>query len=152
MDKATGAIGDIFVASRPVLPFASGGCLGCNALISADKLQEEALLPDERRRKGYVDDPNVHAPSVITLNALACARRQTTSCMASSASSTTIMTSDTSSNSPASTAGVRGIVKALDTCLHCSPSKSSAYGRGDSFGPPLQDDSLRNSYPHNCQA
>lgn len=74
VDKETGEIGEIFAVSRPVLPLAGGGCLLCNELISAAKLQEEALTEQERRRQAYVDDDLVFAPSVITLNAVAAAQ------------------------------------------------------------------------------
>ena len=122
VDTNTGAIGDVFVASRPVLPFASGGCLGCNALIPADKLQEEALSPDERRRKGYVDDPNVRAQASSRSTPLPVPRRQTTSSSAFLASSTTIVTNDTSSNSAASAAGGRGIAKpSTPACIAACP-------------------------------
>jgi molybdopterin/thiamine biosynthesis adenylyltransferase len=74
VNKSDGTVGDVFVASRPVFPYPSGGCLDCNQLIPSSQLQDEAISPEERRQKGYVDDPSVHAPSVITLNALACAQ------------------------------------------------------------------------------
>ena len=73
VDPVTGEIGDIFAVSRLVLPYSSGGCLWCNELISPVRLQIEALSPEERRRQAYVDDAQVTAPSVITLNALAAA-------------------------------------------------------------------------------
>lgn len=72
--KDTGAISDIFTASRPVLPYSGGGCLWCNQLISASRLQEEALSEDERLHYAYLDDAQVAAPSVITLNASAAAQ------------------------------------------------------------------------------
>lgn len=71
VDHRSGEVGGIFVASRPVVPHSGGGCLWCNGLISATRLQEEALSQVEHERQRYVDDPQVHAPSVITLNALA---------------------------------------------------------------------------------
>ncbi len=74
VDKETGEIGEIFAVSRPVLPYPAGGCLLCNGLISAAKLQQEALSEQERRRQAYVDDELVFAPSVITLNAVAAAQ------------------------------------------------------------------------------
>jgi hypothetical protein len=49
------------------------GCLLCNGLISAAKLQEKSISEQERRGQRYVDDPDVVAPSVITLNAVAVA-------------------------------------------------------------------------------
>lgn len=69
-----GEVGDVFSVSRPVVPFTGGGCLLCNGLIPPTSLQEEALSEDERRRNRYVDDDGVKVPSVITLNAQACAQ------------------------------------------------------------------------------
>ena len=65
----TGAVRDVFAVSRPVTPVS--GCLWCNGFIDRVKLQQEALAERERRRQAYVDDPDVPAPSVITLNSLA---------------------------------------------------------------------------------
>ena len=63
-----GAVGDVRVVVRPVMPDA--GCLWCGGAISPAQLNREALSPEERERQRYVDDANVHEPSVITLNAL----------------------------------------------------------------------------------
>lgn len=70
VDQESGNLGNIFSAARLVLPFRGGGCLLCNELIPAAKLQEEAVTAEERRRQRYVDDEEIAAPSVITLNAL----------------------------------------------------------------------------------
>lgn len=74
VDKDSGQISDIFCVSRLVVPEAKGGCLWCNQLISPAKLQEEAVSEEQRKRQAYVDDPLIHAPSVITLNAVAAAQ------------------------------------------------------------------------------
>ena len=74
VDKRTGDLGNVFSASRLILPSPGGGCLLCNELIPAAKLQDEALSPEERQRQRYVDDDEVNAPSVITLNALGAAQ------------------------------------------------------------------------------
>jgi len=74
VDKATGMVGDIIAVARPVLPRAGGGCLLCNGLIPADKLQQEALTAEERRAQAYVEEAQIAAPSVITLNAVASAQ------------------------------------------------------------------------------
>lgn len=66
-----GQVGDVFCVSRTVTP--DLGCLWCNGLISPSKLQDEAVSEKVRRGYAYVDDPDVTAPSVITLNAIACA-------------------------------------------------------------------------------
>lgn len=70
-DKATGEILDVFSVYRPVLP--GTGCLWCNGLISPARLQEEALTENERSQQRYIEESTIHAPSVITLNAVACA-------------------------------------------------------------------------------
>lgn len=67
----TGNIESVFSIVRPVWP--GQGCLWCNGLISPARLQEEALSEKERQEQRYVDDPEVKAPSVITLNATAAA-------------------------------------------------------------------------------
>lgn len=72
MSDDNGAVCDIYAVTRPVTP--ESGCLLCNGLVNPAKLQEEALSDDERREQRYVDDPDVIAPSVITLNALASAQ------------------------------------------------------------------------------
>jgi hypothetical protein len=69
VDRETGAVLDVFSVVRPVLP-GGGGCLLCNGLISADRLAEEALSDTERRAQRYVDEQDIVAPSVITLNAV----------------------------------------------------------------------------------
>jgi hypothetical protein len=67
----SGALLDIFSVVRPIVPGLS--CLWCNGLIPASKLQEEATDAAQLARQRYVDDPDVQAPSVITLNAVASA-------------------------------------------------------------------------------
>jgi hypothetical protein len=66
---STGEIISIHSISRPVTP--DGGCLLCNQLINAVKLQEEGQTGQERRAQRYIDDEDIAAPSVITLNARA---------------------------------------------------------------------------------
>lgn len=63
---------DIFSVTRMSSP--GSGCLQCNGLIPAWRLADEATGEVQRRRQRYVDDDNVHAPSVITLNAVTAAR------------------------------------------------------------------------------
>ena len=64
-----GAVQDVFSAVRHLVPGQS--CLWCNQLIDRTKLAEEAVSPAQRDTQRYVED--VPAPSVITLNAVACA-------------------------------------------------------------------------------
>jgi tRNA A37 threonylcarbamoyladenosine dehydratase len=131
VDKQTGEIGDIFAVSRPVFPFPSGGCLLCNDLISAAKLQDEALGDEERQRQRYVEEDAIAAPSVITLNAVACAqaandfllgyfglfnKNARRGYMMQFCRERTWTTVD---------------CKARSTCLHCGSGKSSILSRGD---------------------
>lgn len=71
VDNASGQVGDAFATCRPVFP--DRGCLWCNGVISAAQLQWEAASGQERRAWAYVDEPEVVAPSVITLNAISAA-------------------------------------------------------------------------------
>lgn len=69
VDPKSGAVIDTFAVVRHV--GLEPGCLRCAGLIDAARLAEEALGdPAQVLRQRYVDDPEVHAPSVITLNAL----------------------------------------------------------------------------------
>lgn len=70
VDKSDRRVEEIFAVARPVLPYPGAGCLQCAGLIPAGRLREEALTPDERAAQRYVDDDEVHEPSVITLNSI----------------------------------------------------------------------------------
>lgn len=74
VDPRTRRVGDIFVATRPVLPYPGGGCLECHQLIPPARLQAEALTDRERCAQRYVDDEAIAEPSMITLNALSAAQ------------------------------------------------------------------------------
>lgn len=67
VDARSGEVGDVYSVSRPVYP--DSGCLWCNGLIPAARLQEEAATDAECRAQRYVEEETVVAPSVITLNA-----------------------------------------------------------------------------------
>jgi hypothetical protein len=67
----SGEVGDVFCVSRSVRP--GYGCLWCNGLISSAKLQDEAVPSALKHGYAYVDDAEVIAPSVVTMNAVACA-------------------------------------------------------------------------------
>ena len=67
-----GQVGDVFVATRPVLP--GHPCLDCYGLIPPSRLQEESLPAEERKRQRYVEDEDIVQPSVITLNVLSAAQ------------------------------------------------------------------------------
>lgn len=71
VDTQTGDVGRVYSVARPVGP--DSGCLWCNGLVLPDRLAEEALTPEQLRAQRYVDEPEIVAPSVITLNAVAAA-------------------------------------------------------------------------------
>lgn len=69
IQKETGNVLDVFAVVRTL--GTAVGCLACNELIDPVRLSEEALGdPVQIANQRYVDDPDVHAPSVITLNAM----------------------------------------------------------------------------------
>jgi hypothetical protein len=68
-DAETGQIHDIFSAVRTLGN--QPGCLRCNGLVDLRLLGEESVgNPEQVRNQRYVNEPEVHAPSVITLNAV----------------------------------------------------------------------------------
>ncbi|PZS16020.1 MAG: thiamine biosynthesis protein ThiF [Pseudonocardiales bacterium] len=70
VDPKSGAVRDVFGVVRSLGTYP--GCLRCNDLVNVTKLAEEAVATAEQRRnQRYVDDPDISAPSVITLNAMA---------------------------------------------------------------------------------
>lgn len=68
-EPATGKVEHVHTVVRWVLPYT--GCLACNQAINPARLQEESITASMRARQKYTDDPDVVAPSVITLNAMA---------------------------------------------------------------------------------
>jgi hypothetical protein len=73
VDPKTQLVDDVFAVSRTLMPYPGGGCLLCNGLIPPTRLAEEALSERERIAQRYVEDSDVHEPSVITLNAIGAA-------------------------------------------------------------------------------
>jgi hypothetical protein len=130
VDKETGEIGEIFAVSRPVLPYATGGCLLCNGLISAAKLQDEALTEQERKRQAYVEDELVSAPSVITLNAVAAAQAANDFLLGYFGLFTSAARRGYTMHFCRERQWTSVDCKASATCLHCSSSKS-ILARGD---------------------
>jgi hypothetical protein len=68
VDADTGNVLDVYSVLRPVS--SETGCLLCNNLINSAKLQEESISESDQKRQRYIDEPEVVAPSVITLNAI----------------------------------------------------------------------------------
>ena len=69
VNDTEGNITDVFSVVRHLVPGRS--CLWCNGLINRARLAEEAASLEQRAAQRYVDE--VPAPSVISLNAVACA-------------------------------------------------------------------------------
>jgi molybdopterin/thiamine biosynthesis adenylyltransferase len=69
VDADTGKVLDAYSVIRPVS--SETGCLLCSNLINGAKLQEESISESDRKRQHYIDEPEVVAPSVMTLNATA---------------------------------------------------------------------------------
>jgi tRNA A37 threonylcarbamoyladenosine dehydratase len=72
-DPGTGDVIEVYSVTRTVLPRLGGGCLHCNGWIPASRLADEAQSGVQRKAQKYVEDDQVIAPSVITLNAMAAA-------------------------------------------------------------------------------
>lgn len=70
-DPADGRVTSDHSIARSIMP--GRGCLWCNGLISPSRMAEESASPGQRQAQCYVDDANVEAPSVMTLNATAAA-------------------------------------------------------------------------------
>jgi hypothetical protein len=133
-DKATGDIASIHSIARPVT--SESGCLLCNQLINQAKLQEEGQTAAERRAQKYVDDPDVAAPSVITLNVTAASQAVNDFML--------YMTGLTRSNArvgytrfmPLTREVFLDIPRQSRECSECSAKGRSRLGRGD-LGPRL---------------
>ena len=129
VDSATGEVGRIFSAVRPVLP--GRGCLWCNGLIPPAKLQEEALSEEERRAQRYVDEPEVHAPSVITLNATSAAYAVNDYLFRTLGLHDLSAPDDYHYLEPQSSTTRMEIPRSDPSCLECGTSSRSRLARGD---------------------
>jgi hypothetical protein len=72
VDPKSGDVLDAYSVVRPLT--LDSGCLFCNQLVNSAKLQQESISENERRQQRYIDEPEIVAPSVITLNATAVAQ------------------------------------------------------------------------------
>jgi len=137
VDRKTGAVGEVFSVCRPVTP--DRGCLLCNELIPAWKLQEEAHTPAERRAQRYLDDEDVAAPSVITLNAIAAAHAANDFLFYA----TGLTQGDAMTNYRRFLARTRDVrfdePQALPSCLDCGSSDRSRFARGENAELPTKE-------------
>ena len=124
-----GTIGNVFCVSRMVTP--EQGCLWCNGLISPARLQDEAVSEAVKQGYAYLDDPDVVAPSVVTMNAVACAHAADDFLF----HLTGLKYDDAETgwfrwNSRRAVAGY-DMPRRGEGCLECSPTEKSRLGRGD---------------------
>ena len=71
-DRVSGGLLNVHTSVRHVTP--DCGCLVCNQAISAARLQEESVSKEMLQAQKYTDEPDIIAPSVITLNAISAAQ------------------------------------------------------------------------------
>ena len=137
VDPKTGDVGDVFSVCRPVTP--DRGCLRCNELIPAWKLQEEIHTAEERRQQRYVDDADVAAPSVITLNAITAAHAVNDFLFYI----TGLTYADASTDYRRFLARARDVrfdePQTVPTCLDCGLGLTSRRARGDSVELPTKE-------------
>lgn len=137
VDPTTGAVEDVYTVVRPVTP--SHGCLLCNGLIPAAALQHEAETAAERKVQRYVDDENVIAPSVITLNATTASHAVNDFLFMFTGLASASARTDYMRIKPMTRTVVFDEPRASDTCPHCSPSKLGIFGRGDDMDLPSRE-------------
>ena len=135
VDKS-GEVGDVFCVSRTLEP--GNGCLWCNGLINPGKLQDEAIPNSVRQHYAYLNDAEVIAPSVVTMNAVACAHAADNFLFYM----TGLKYSDAEGawfrwNSRRNKASY-DTPRSDPDCLECSLSKNSRLGRGDNFPLPTR--------------
>ena len=124
-----GNVAEVYAVTRLVTP--ESGCLRCSGFINAAKLQEEALSKEEQRAQRYVEDDDVVAPSVITLNASTAAQAANdflfyVTGLASPDASLDYMRFRPTRRQVCFDESCR-----RSDCLDCGPSSHSRFGRGD---------------------
>lgn len=140
VDKATGAVRDVYAVVRPVTP--ESGCLWCNRFINPAKLQEESLSERERHAQAYVDEPAVVAPSVMALNALASSQAANDFMFYTTGLAGENLTSDYMYFRPSNRAVSWDRPRADPACTECGRSAGSRFARGDGKRLPARSRSL----------
>lgn len=130
-DPQTRLVEEISAVSRPVLPYAGGGCLLCNRLIPPGRLQQETLSEKERLAQRYVDDDEVAEPSVMTLSTIGAGHAANDLLLMV----TGLFAQDTDLRHLLFDARTRSMLVANPItspgCLHCGTGTKSQLARGD---------------------
>jgi molybdopterin/thiamine biosynthesis adenylyltransferase len=137
VDRSSGTVGDPYTVIRPVTP--SKGCLLCNGLIPADLLQREAETAAERIAQRYVDDEDVVAPSVITLNAVGASHAVNDFMFAVTGLADSDVRSDYMVVRPRRRRITFERPRKDPRCLHCGSDRSTLLARGDSADLPTRE-------------
>lgn len=134
--QGTGAVGEIFCVARPVTP--EKGCLWCNGLINAAKLQSEAIGEKERRQQQYLPEEDAPAPSVVSLNAIACAHAANDFLFYMTGLKDTAAEDGYFRYVPRRNKAWRDEPSRETGCLECSVDDGSRLGRGDFWNLPTR--------------
>jgi hypothetical protein len=137
VDEKSGEVGRVFSVARPIMPGET--CLSCNGLISASKLQEEALTPEERRAQRYVDEPDIPAPSVITLNAVAAANGVNDYLFRLTELRDPRLTEEFVYYEPRTASSRIEEPRRDHACIECGDSSASRFARGDAASMPTAE-------------
>ena len=132
----TGRVDDVYAVTRLVTP--DSGCLHCTGFINAAKLQDETLSEEERRSQRYVEDDDVVAPSVITLNASACAQAANDFLFYMTGLTTHGASQDYVRYRPLCREWWQDKPPRKPGCLDCGLEDRSRFGRGDDFRLPIE--------------
>jgi len=114
-----------------ILPTQDGGCLLCNGWIPSLRLQEELISEEERKAQKYVEDDDVHEPSVITLNVLSAAQVINDFLMMFTGIYQQGMALPHQMNDILHRELTSFEFKNDTQCLHCSATSKSKFARGD---------------------
>lgn len=124
-----GKILGVHAVARPVHP--ESGCLYCNQLINGARLTEEIRSPEECQVRQYVNEPEIVAPSVITLNALASAQAANDFMFYMTGLTLPEAFSGYVRFEPLSRKISPDRTRTDADCCHCGQSRSSCFARGD---------------------
>lgn len=142
VDPKTRQVNEVYSVARPVFPYSGAGCLSCGGWIPAAQLQQESLTETEREAQRYVDDDEVHEPSVMTLNAVGTALAANDLMMMV----TGLLVEDVDLNQHLYDARSRMLQMmgsvAHPNCPHCGTSRKSRLARGDEGRLPCRDTAL----------